>query len=279
MSLEAMVWALTKAPVADPVARLVLVGLANHAGPDGAGAWPKQATLAEYVGVSTRTVRTKLRLLEDVGVIRPGDQRTVAHISADRRPTVWDLQMTAEKRAEDVSGRATGGNLRPDGRKSTTPRAEDDDTTGGNTLPTEPSLNQSSEPVMEPGGETAAAPLSGEVVEVEPARDDVTAVCQIVSEHVYAVTGERVLWGKRWETQARLMLDRDGRTVDEVRALMAWVTASSFWSPNILSVPKLREKWPTLVGQARRDLAQQSGGTWLEQELARAATFAGGGAR
>lgn len=72
------------------------------------------------------------------------------------------------------------------------------------------------------------------------------------------------------------MLDSDGRTVDDVRAVMAWVTASAFWSPNVLSVPKLRDKWPTLVGQARRDLAGGAGGGWMSRELARANAFAGG---
>ena len=258
MSLEAMVWALTKAPVDDPVARLVLVGLANHAGPDGRGAWPRQATLAAYVGVSTRTVRTKLRALEAAGLILEGDQRTVAHLSADRRPKVWDLDLSV-RRAEGDSARSTGGSTGPDGRKMTTPRAEDDDTTGGNLFPTEPSLNQSSEPVKEP------CPM--------PAREDVAEVCQIVADHVTLVTGSAPRVGARWEQQARLMLDADGHTVDDVRAVMAWVSASAFWAPNILSVAKLREKWPTLVGQARRDMGRSS---WLQQELGRAAAYSAG---
>ena len=52
MSLEAISWALNLAPVpADhgqpsSACKFVLVGLANHAGPDGAGAFPSAATLA-----------------------------------------------------------------------------------------------------------------------------------------------------------------------------------------------------------------------------------------
>jgi helix-turn-helix protein len=71
VSVEAISWALNIAPV--PVDRggqpssackFVLVGLANHSGPDGAGAFPSVATLVRYTGLSERTVRTCLDRLE-----------------------------------------------------------------------------------------------------------------------------------------------------------------------------------------------------------------------
>ena len=40
--------------------KFVLVGLANHAGPDGTAAFPSVATLVRYTGLSERTVRTRL---------------------------------------------------------------------------------------------------------------------------------------------------------------------------------------------------------------------------
>ena len=49
--------------------KFVLVGLANHAGPDGTGAFPSVATLVRYTGLSERTVRTCLDRLE-AAVIR-----------------------------------------------------------------------------------------------------------------------------------------------------------------------------------------------------------------
>lgn len=91
MSIEAMSWALNDAPVSDASALLVLVGLANHAGRDGAGAYPSRETLAHYARCSVRTVSIKLRALEESGVIKRGDQELVAHFRADRRPVVYDL--------------------------------------------------------------------------------------------------------------------------------------------------------------------------------------------
>jgi hypothetical protein len=80
----------------DPVAKLVLLILADQANTDGTAAWPSQALLAKKADVSARTVRTKLRKLEELGLIVPGDQQMLAHIRADRRPTVYDVNMRAE---------------------------------------------------------------------------------------------------------------------------------------------------------------------------------------
>ncbi|RTE48809.1 helix-turn-helix domain-containing protein [Actinobaculum sp. 352] len=93
MSLRAILWAIYEAPVDNPTSRLVLVGLADHAADDGTGAWPSHAVLAAAAHCSPRTIRRHLQTLEDSGVIHRGDQRIVNHIRADRRPTVWNLNL------------------------------------------------------------------------------------------------------------------------------------------------------------------------------------------
>jgi hypothetical protein len=108
MSVEAIAWALTRAPIprdrrdASSLA-IVLVGLANHAGPDGRNAFPSNATLTEYTRLSARSVQYALRALEELGLIRPSDPEIVAaHIKrADRRPQGWDLAM--ERRSSPPS--------------------------------------------------------------------------------------------------------------------------------------------------------------------------------
>jgi len=102
MSVEASTWALNLAPVPldshgkpNDSCAFVLVGLANHAGPDGRGAFPSVKTLVRYTRKSERTVQTALARLEAEGIIRPGDPDIVAaHIKrADRRPRGWDLAL------------------------------------------------------------------------------------------------------------------------------------------------------------------------------------------
>ncbi len=103
MSVEAISWALNLAPVpADrggqpsSACKFVLVGLANHAGPDGTGAFPSVATLVRYTGLSERTVRSCLDRLEAAGIIRPCDPDIVAARikRADRRPQGWNLNLS-----------------------------------------------------------------------------------------------------------------------------------------------------------------------------------------
>ena len=95
MSVEAISWALNLAPVpADrsghpsSACKFVLVGLANHAGPDGTAAFPSVATLVRYTGLSERTVRSCLDRLAAEGIISPCDLDIVAARikRADRRP-------------------------------------------------------------------------------------------------------------------------------------------------------------------------------------------------
>jgi Helix-turn-helix domain len=74
----------------------VLVGLANHAGPDGTVAFPSVATLVRYTGLSERMVRTCLDRLAAAGIIAPCDPGIVAaRITwADRRPQGRDLNLS-----------------------------------------------------------------------------------------------------------------------------------------------------------------------------------------
>jgi hypothetical protein len=102
VSVEAISWALNLAPVPrdrggkrNPACKAVLVGLANHAGPDGTEAFPSVRTLVRYTDLSERTVRTALDRLEAGGIILPCDPAIVAARikRADQRPQGWDLAM------------------------------------------------------------------------------------------------------------------------------------------------------------------------------------------
>jgi len=70
--------------------------------------------------------------------------------------------------------------------------------------------------------------------------------------HVDSLAGEP---GKRsldaWANEIRLMRERDGHTPEQIRWLMDWSAADSFWQRNVLSPAKLREKWQQLVIQAK----------------------------
>lgn len=96
MSVEATSWALNQQAVTDPAARSVLFGLANHANHEGRHAFPSVNLICRYTGLSPRTVKAKLKLLVDEGLIRRGNQGVAAAIieRSDRRPTVYDLDLS-----------------------------------------------------------------------------------------------------------------------------------------------------------------------------------------
>lgn len=63
-----------------------------------------------------------------------------------------------------------------------------------------------------------------------------------------------------WLRDIRLMRERDGRTHREISELFAWANDDAFWSANILSPGKLREKWDQLTLQRRTKGGAVSGG-------------------
>ncbi|MEV4642812.1 hypothetical protein AB0J80_36270 [Actinoplanes sp. NPDC049548] len=114
MSIEAINWVLTQAPDLKPHLFPVLLGMANHAHPDGTGAYASIPTLAGYARKTERAVINDVQELlgeakpkkvkqrdgsylvvepEQVQLIERGDQRLVAHIPVDRRPVVYNLLM------------------------------------------------------------------------------------------------------------------------------------------------------------------------------------------
>jgi hypothetical protein len=92
MSIEAMVWALEQTNL-DPVDKLTLLGIANHADRFGANAWPSVSTLALYVGRSEMTVRRSLRRLCDLGLISIQIQGGGSSRHGGYRPNLYTVRM------------------------------------------------------------------------------------------------------------------------------------------------------------------------------------------
>ena len=99
-------------------------------------------------------------------------------------------------------------------------------------------------------------------------RPDVDAVCDAMAASVQRRTGRAPRVTAAWRTQARLMLDRDGRTVEEITRIIDWAEGNDFWRANVLSVPKLRQKFDTLRLQSQRPRGGQSQGGQVFYDLA-----------
>lgn len=94
MSVEAVAWALRWAPVKSAQEHVLLIALADRADEYGRSAWPYQEDLAKRGRCEVRTVRRHLNAMKKRGLIMLGDQRLVAHLRADKRPIVYDLNLS-----------------------------------------------------------------------------------------------------------------------------------------------------------------------------------------
>lgn len=142
MSLKAMIWVMESAPVVSHTELAVLYALADRASDDGSAAFPSQAWIAERARCSERTVKRQLKNLADRGVIRPGEDRHVSYIRGDRRPLVWDLDLSLTRAA------TTGQNDTPSAKCT-------DPTRGQPVTPSDTPRGDSMSPREGPRGDTA----------------------------------------------------------------------------------------------------------------------------
>ena len=83
-------------------------------------------------------------------------------------------------------------------------------------------------------------------------RDDIQRICTHLADRIEANGSKRPAVTARWHDAARLLIDRDGRTEDQIHRAIDWSQDHEFWRSNILSMPKLREKYDQLRLQAVR---------------------------
>ena len=78
---------------------------------------------------------------------------------------------------------------------------------------------------------------------------------ELVTEMVAAVSADLDSPVKHnsttWANEFRLMRERDGRTVEQIRYLITWTAKHEFWGGVVLSPAKLRDKWDQLDKQVK----------------------------
>lgn len=84
----------------------------------------------------------------------------------------------------------------------------------------------------------------------KPPREDVERVCAHLADRIEGNGANRPSIGQKWRDAARLMLDRDGRTEQQIHAAIDWCQDDGFWKSNIMSLPTLREQYERLRLQA-----------------------------
>ena len=83
-------------------------------------------------------------------------------------------------------------------------------------------------------------------------RPDVERLCRHLADRIEANGCRRPAVTKKWRDAARLMIDRDHLTEQQIMTAIDWCQDNEFWRSNILSMPKLREQYDQLRMQASR---------------------------
>lgn len=104
MSLKAITWVMEHAPVESPTEMVILYALADRAHDDGSSAWPSYQWIADRAVCSRRTVIRHIKAMEERGLITRGDQRFVQHLPSDKRPTVWNLNLSLRRPIKPNAG-------------------------------------------------------------------------------------------------------------------------------------------------------------------------------
>lgn len=105
----------------------------------------------------------------------------------------------------------------------------------------------------------------------DPKRDDVDRICEHLADRIEGNGSKRPTIAVSWRREARLLMDKDEHTEDEIHALIDWCQDDSFWRSNVLSLPKLREKYDQLALKARTPRAVNSRQQQTDDMFARAA--------
>lgn len=104
-------------------------------------------------------------------------------------------------------------------------------------------------------------------------RHDVERLLDVLDQEIASNGGRIGPRLKRNRDAVRLMLDRDGRSPDQIEAAIRWCQRDQFWRSNILSASKLREKYEQLRLAATREPNRTFGQQKQENTLALVAAY------
>lgn len=228
MSNRALTWAFSLAnlPAGEKFVLVVLADFADEA----ASCYPSQARIAAMTGHGVSTVARHLKSLEDRGLLTRTARRKGGHRTSDR----FVLRM-ATTQYEGLNPTAQTEDSNPSNREN------------------QP-LNLEEEPlVREPPEREPPESVSTAVATVPKFAPEVDALCTLLADLIEDNGARRPAVTDKWRHAVRLMVERDERTYGQIERAMRWAQGNDFWRGNILSMPKLREKYDQLRLQALRE--------------------------
>lgn len=204
---------------------VVLKKFAHH---ESGEAHPSRSTLAQALGVrDRRSVDKAVQVLEDAGLVR-----TFARFRGEQGQIGYERSAKFPQRTSNgyVILKTKGGCA------SDVPTPVHEMHKGC----------ASGVPTLGTSNAQELKPLELDNSSVKPPRQDVEEICTLLADLIEANGSKRPTITGKWRDAARLLIDKDGRTPEDIKALIEWVQADEFWRSNVLSMPKLRSKFDQL---------------------------------
>jgi len=204
------------------------------------------AALARRSWVSTVQARAIVATAATEGILEivsEEDRRVTVRVLKHRKWNPSD-RTASERKARQRHAESHGAERDIDRDNAVTNPGQERDIDGRNVTPRSRSLARATRtPTPTPTEE--GKPSSSEI---EKSRPEVEGLCQHLADLVIANGARRsqTVVTDTWRRECRLLLDRDGVAPDRVRAVIEWCQADEFWQTNVLSMPKLREKFDQL---------------------------------
>lgn len=199
----------------------------------------------EVTGLSNRSVITACESLVEMGLLeRSGGERKLNTYSVK----AFEISQTGEKSSSDKIGEnfsQTGENFSQTGEKSSPDLVKKFHTQNNNKNTIQNNNTSSSGKISQPRAKAKKNVFSD---------DDLMAAEWILGliRKLNPSFKEPII--ESWANDIRLMRERDNRTHKDICELFKWANQDKFWSVNILSPSKLRDKWDQL--SMKRDAAK-----------------------
>jgi len=237
VSNRALTWAFEQDLKSGP--KFVLVALSDWADDEGS-CFPGVATIARRVGSVESAVRENLSRLKQAGLIV--EERRNRANGARTSNRYW-LQMSGKV---DLTPESSGGNLEPESDEPTAGiRGGQEPESGGESEPLELTHQRTTRDVGKP------TPTMGS--------EHAERLCILLADLYEANGSKRPTITKQWLDAARLLIDRDERTPDQVERAIRWSQQDEFWRGNIESMPTLRRQYDRLRLAAERERSEHRG--------------------
>ena len=101
----------------------------------------------------------------------------------------------------------------------------------------------------DPAGAGSSSDAASGADATEATTPDAEALSHYLADRIRTNGNKVRTVGKRWHDAMDRLIRIDGYTPEQIRQVIDWSQGNEFWAPNILSAPKLREKFDTLKGQ------------------------------